>query len=227
MNRRKFLIGTGSLAAGSAAAMGTGAFTSVSANRTVNIDLADDSSAFLKLEPGNSGLISDTEQGTLEIDITDTEAGGQGANMNAVTTIGDPNNPEDEHAYKVVNQGTQSVMFKQNYYFTETDWIEGNGNGQSHINFEVLANSSESFAADFPAQGPNRDSSVGNPEGSSFGSNSGGFRFNVGEEYYVVITIDTTGANASQDDKLGGTAVIEADTETSDDIWEPKNPPSL
>jgi hypothetical protein len=37
VKRRKVLIGLGSLAAGSAATVGTGAFTSVSANRDISV----------------------------------------------------------------------------------------------------------------------------------------------------------------------------------------------
>lgn len=227
MERRKFVVGLGALATGTAAATGTGAFTNVSAQRSVNVELADDTNAFLGLEPGDSELVTDNGDGNLQINIDGTNAAGSGANMNATTTIGDPDNPADEHAFKVTNQGTQSVMFKMNYYFQNTGWIDGNGNGQSHINFEVFANASESNSEDYPHQGYNRDYSLGNPEGSNDGSNTGGYRFNVGEEYYVVITIDTTGADAEESDDLSGTAVIEADTETDSDSWDPANPPSL
>ena len=42
MKRRKFLIGAGSLAAGSAAAMGTGAYSYAEADRTVTVDTTGD-----------------------------------------------------------------------------------------------------------------------------------------------------------------------------------------
>jgi hypothetical protein len=41
------------------------------------------------------------------------------------------------------------------------------------------------------------------------------------------MTIDTTGANAEKSDDLSGTAVIAPDTTTSQDHWDPENPPSL
>jgi hypothetical protein len=228
MERRKFVVGLGALATGTAAATGTGAFTNVSAQRSVNVELSDDSNAFLGLEPGESELVTDDGNGNIQINIDGTNATGSGANMNATTTIGDPDNPTDEYAFKVTNQGTQSVMFKMNYYFNNTGWIQNAGQGQSHINFEVFANANESASRDYPDQrNYNRDYSLGNAEGSGFGSNTGGYRFNVGEAYYVVITIDTTGDNASESDDLSGTAVIEADTETSSDSWYPDSPPSL
>jgi len=54
-NRRKFIAGLGALATGSAAAVGTGAFTSVSAERSVTIDTADDAYAFLRLNERGGG----------------------------------------------------------------------------------------------------------------------------------------------------------------------------
>ena len=49
-NRRKFIAGLGALATGSAAAMGTGAFSSVSANRNIAAATIGDASANLGLE---------------------------------------------------------------------------------------------------------------------------------------------------------------------------------
>ncbi len=51
MQRRKFLIGMGSLAAGGAAATGTGAFTQVTAERDVTVKTAGDAGAYLDLNP--------------------------------------------------------------------------------------------------------------------------------------------------------------------------------
>jgi len=232
MQRRKFIAGLGSLTAAGAAGIGTGAFTSVSANRGVSVTTAGDESAFLGLEAGDLPYVTGTDDGQMEIDLTETAVGGQGVNMDAVTTIGDPNNPADEHAFKIVNQGTQSLMFKMNYYFENTGWIVNRGKGQSHINFEVFADATESYARNYPdqraTQGPGyQDHSLGHPEGGAFGSNEGENRFNVGEEYYVVITIRTTGPNAATSDDLSGTAVIMAEPETEIDRWNPANPPSV
>ena len=56
MQRRKFLIGVGSLAAGSAAAMGTGAVSQSSSNRAVDVDIANDSNGFLQFNVSGSSL---------------------------------------------------------------------------------------------------------------------------------------------------------------------------
>lgn len=109
MERRKFVIGLGALASGTAAAVGTGAFSSVSATRSVDVEVADDASAYLRLE-GDGGANSDyvTDNGvggTLTIDLSasndDVEGEGDGVNLNAVTQIDD--------LFVIENQGTQEV----------------------------------------------------------------------------------------------------------------------
>jgi hypothetical protein len=55
MNRRTFITAVGAAAAGGSALIGTGAFTSVSASRTVTVETADDNEAFLALEELGEG----------------------------------------------------------------------------------------------------------------------------------------------------------------------------
>ncbi len=135
MNRRKFLATIGAAATGTSAAVGTGAFTSVSADRSVSVRTAYDSSALLGLVPGDTGLVEE-DDGTLQVNLDGTGTAASGVNFNAVTQIGSPENPEDDHAFKIVNQGIQSVMLKMSYYFTDPSWLEG-GAGQSFINFTL------------------------------------------------------------------------------------------
>ncbi|HKL28377.1 MAG TPA: hypothetical protein VJ898_03820, partial [Natrialbaceae archaeon] len=51
MDRRKFLVGMGSLAAGGAAVMGTGAFNSTDIRREVSVNVADDNQAYVSFDP--------------------------------------------------------------------------------------------------------------------------------------------------------------------------------
>ena len=100
MERRKFVIGAGALATGSAAAVGSGAFTSVQADRDITVDVADDDEAFLRLSehPSNpNAAYADVDEGTLAVDIsTDNpdqgdeygdEFQGEGVNKEASTNI--------------------------------------------------------------------------------------------------------------------------------------------
>lgn len=106
MKRRNVLAALGALSAGGAVVAGTGAFTSVSANRDVTVQVADDASAFLRIDDtGNASSEYVTENGgEFGIDLTSsnpTDAGGQGVNANATTVIAD--------LFEIQNQGTQEI----------------------------------------------------------------------------------------------------------------------
>ena len=135
MERRKFIIGAGALASGSAAAVGTGAFSTASTDRDANIEVVDDSDALLALESGQesdivqkvpmSGDGSRDGPYYLQIDF-DVAGGGDGVNPDSSYQLGvapptgsyiyDDNMPwviaedeyEDEHAFRVTNQDTEA-----------------------------------------------------------------------------------------------------------------------
>ena len=116
-NRRKFIAGLGALATGSAAAMGTGAFTSVSANRDITVDVAGDANAFLqfteaeeggKVTPNAEEYVNIESDGTVALDFTNTSesagenaSGGSGINDDATTIF--------DNLLDVTNQGTQEI----------------------------------------------------------------------------------------------------------------------
>ena len=101
MERRKFVVGLGALASGSAAAMGTGAFNSVSANRGVSVEVADDSSAFLGLN-ATSKYSSESGSGQLNINL-DSASNGNGTGINADATTNILN------VFEITNNGNQEV----------------------------------------------------------------------------------------------------------------------
>jgi len=105
MNRRKFLIGAGSLAAGSAAAMGTGAFGSVEANRDVSVNVAGDSNAYVGLSVPSGADFAQSTGGTVEFNFDENHNGGgsgNGLNADADTYMG----PE----LTVTNQGQDAFL---------------------------------------------------------------------------------------------------------------------
>lgn len=118
MQRRKMLAGLGSLAAGGAAAMGSGAFSSVIANRNVDLRVANDNSAYLRLSP-NSQYVFQNSDGLLEFDLTannnNISGGGDGLNGTADTTI--------EDAFTIENQGSNPV-----YVWMASYDYDSNGN---------------------------------------------------------------------------------------------------
>ena len=101
------MIGAGALATGSAAAIGSGAFTSVEADRDISVEVADDSDAFLALEvhDGPNGAYAEEtgDPGTIEFNFdgdADTE-GGSGISDEAFWNF--------EDVFVIQNQGTQPV----------------------------------------------------------------------------------------------------------------------
>jgi hypothetical protein len=99
MQRRKFLIGMGSLAAGGAAAMGTGAFASVEATRSVNVNVADDANAYLGLHDTSAYAEKSGKQLVLNFD--DNGNGGMGINADSVSTF--------DGVFKMTNNGPNDL----------------------------------------------------------------------------------------------------------------------
>ena len=97
MERRKFVIGLGALATGSAAAVGTGAFSAALIDdRDANITVSADGDALVALVPGYDGDLaggdSTVSSDTVEEDSNqlaiDIENGGAGVNVGSTYQIG-------------------------------------------------------------------------------------------------------------------------------------------
>ncbi|ELZ18300.1 hypothetical protein C478_01540 [Natrinema thermotolerans DSM 11552] len=85
MNRRNVLVGLGTIVAGGGAALGTGAFSSVQADRTVSVNTAGDDSAYLGISvDGTYATDGASSENAVSIDL-----GGDsnGFNDDAVTTV--------------------------------------------------------------------------------------------------------------------------------------------
>ncbi len=235
MERRKFVIGLGSLAAGGAAATGTGAFTSATAERTVSIARVGDESAYLGLTAGDSAgvssYVSGSNGGELNIDLTGNGEG-SGVNMGAVTTIGESDNGEydTEYAFKITNQGTQKLFIGLSYDFDDASWLDSNKD-QSYIEFEGRGNELEREVggvdhrrkAQFPFQASGETAGGGAAGGSGrigktqpiYGQNRNKNRatLDVGTSWYFVVRVDTSGEDASMSDALSGTLNIHVNSD--------------
>ena len=110
MRRRKLMIGLGALTAGGSAAFGTEAFTSVEAQRNVDVTVAGDQNAFVAIEPlsgDNARKYVDDSGTAVKLELDGNSGGtGNGVSQNAITQI--------EDLFRVVNQGSQpsSVYFE-------------------------------------------------------------------------------------------------------------------
>lgn len=109
MERRNMLKLIGALGGGAAVVTGTGAFSSVEAERRVDIEVVGDASAYLSISEvdgsSNGQYLTEESNGEKAIDLTgnneDISGGGTGVNAEATTVIDD--------LFEVRNQGTQEV----------------------------------------------------------------------------------------------------------------------
>lgn len=97
-NRRFVLIALGTAAIATGLVFGSGAFTTVEADRTVNVDVAGDNAAFLQLE-------------SIDSNYTNTVSGGAGANVLEIelASVNDDAVTVIDGVINVTNQGTQEV----------------------------------------------------------------------------------------------------------------------
>jgi hypothetical protein len=83
ISRRNTLIGIGTLIAGGGAVLGTGAFTTVQAERTVSVETVGDASAFLGLTSLNDDYVDDSGD-TIQIALDGSEnSNADGLNQDA------------------------------------------------------------------------------------------------------------------------------------------------
>lgn len=106
MQRRKFLVGMGSLAAGGAATIGTGAFDNVQAEgREVSVNVANDGNALLGFDASTgqySELASYDGNGQITLDISGMNTAANGVNPDAGTYLFD--------IFRVRNQGKDPAI---------------------------------------------------------------------------------------------------------------------
>jgi len=196
----------GSLAAGGAAAMGSGAFTAMSAERDADIDVVTDENGLLALVAGEEpDRVYQNSDGELDITFT-SDQGGEGVNVNSryqvgsmrgpgptpeLSSAGQPQNkgsPEENTAFSVVNQDSVSHEVTLEY--------EADDPGDSVVWFQAV-----------PSTGP------GSPNGqadlevtSGKNPNSVTREISPGEYLGVSILVDTR--DGSVDDDLTGTLTV-------------------
>lgn len=88
LSRRNVLIALGAAVGGGGALVGTGAFTTVSAERSVEVSTAGDANAFLTITSDSPYVPAAANGDTLTIDLSGQD-NASGFNDNAITTITD------------------------------------------------------------------------------------------------------------------------------------------
>lgn len=120
MNRRQVLAGLGMAASGSAVAAGTGAFTSVEANRSIGVEVADEETAsYLALDavgggtPNGAFAANDGVGGSITFDfndeIPDSVDDGDSATNYGGEGVGKDSTYEFDNVFEITNQGTQEI----------------------------------------------------------------------------------------------------------------------
>jgi hypothetical protein len=99
MQRRKLLAAMGTVAAGGAATVGTGAFSYTQAERGIDVDVAGDSEAYLAFRA--DGDHAEVNDGQLELYFDGSNATGKGINGNAYQFF--------RNVFSIENQGTNPV----------------------------------------------------------------------------------------------------------------------
>jgi hypothetical protein len=100
MQRRKYLAAIGSLAAGGAAALGTGATPFMEADRDATIPVTNDNTALVALRPHqDSSVVRQRPDGELAIDMT--QPGGEGVNVDSKYYLGEKG---EDPAFTIHNQ---------------------------------------------------------------------------------------------------------------------------
>jgi len=125
MNRRNFVAGLGALTAGGGAALGTGAFSSVEAERSVSVEVADDANAYLALE-ATSEYATENGDGVLELDFG-TDLGTTNSGDDLGEHVGNDSSyvfgsgAQDRNVFTVRNQGTNKVKISPQYQVLRFD----------------------------------------------------------------------------------------------------------
>jgi hypothetical protein len=184
MQRRKFLIGAGSAAVGTSALVGSGAVSSMVAGRSLKVNIADDSNAYVKFDtdlgnsPDNNYEYAeiDEDSGELEIDFNENNAGGEGVNPNAETYFDD--------VFAIKNQGTEDLEV----------WFELSGGLANHIDIYPIAGN---FGRETSLVG----------ESNAF---SASWATGVGSSLRVGIMVDTTNLDDGIEE-LDGTMTLHAE----------------
>jgi hypothetical protein len=185
-NRRSVLIGLSGVVAGGGALFGTGAFTTVTAERAVSVETAGDASALLQLT-GNEDYgdddtdvaehVSTTDTGTLQLTF-------DSINRNAVTRFDD--------LLSVANQGTQEIKLYVNVDAGEegVDPIYGQGYTNDGP-LDVLYGGT--YTADADGQGDS-DSIVGGNVNQTPRANP--LTLDSGDSATLTVVIDTRGTGS-------------------------------
>ena len=200
MDRRKFLLGVGGASIGGSALLGSGAFSRVESQRSVEIAVAEDPDAYLGLDECDSihgdNYVELDEKGHLQVDISENPNGGEGVNSNSRTWF--------HNVFEICNQGKQDACV---WIEKDDDWPEVEEEpyeGEPRVDFYLEDDDEESILGAENAQ-----------------------ELELGECVCIGIRTITHGVDANREeallDELDDTITLVADVECPD----PEDPPDI
>lgn len=144
MKRRTLILGFGT-AAGAGAIVGSGAFSTASAERQMTVRVVDDASSFLALEPGerNGAHVSNEDGEAVSIDFGGGDAEGDGLGIDTAYTFDD--------TLRIRNQGTETVFV---WTSTESDAFDGDDVYLYHDDAESPLSDARAIEVDVGAEIP-------------------------------------------------------------------------
>lgn len=188
MKRRQLLAGLGAAAAGGGV-LGTGAFTSVSASRSVSVSLANEDAAYLGIEPGdgkvNGVFANQNTDNEITVDINDEIT----TYSDSGTGVGVDSEYEFDDVFRVTNQGTQTVSLQIDDVTHDPD---GDGNTEVLVQFYVRDGSGNRQRID----GSNAEAEL-----------------STGTVAQIGIYVETSDYDVSSNEDLNGATTVQADAD--------------
>ena len=232
MERRKFVIGLGSLAAGGAAATGTGAFSAAQLdNRNVDIGVSTDEDALIGLSAGSDELVTQDSNGKLNISFNADE-GGDGVNPDSTYQVGAIGTTGEDAITSYVDSTSldPSVSTSDIIYGEASDASEPTIDGDPA--FSILNQSDNDYNIELfydgdgvdgvtvllVGNGPTNDGAAAfavDPANDDDGGRLGGFPVNSGDEFDIsmLVVADET---ADTGDSFSEDIVVQAANQEGD-----------
>lgn len=208
-NRRKFLIGAGSLAAGGSALFGTAATTTFNLNdRAVSANVVTDSSGAVALtDTEDPGDIINYTSDELEIDFT--EGGASGVNIGSEATIGDMGTPSVDSAFTITNQTTDAVNLTFEFEAPANEGFSANSGG-STLKF-ALENTTNNEQTSLTVGADSSVTAAGNSDSVVYSGTAGQTAVKAGEILAVALEVNADGASSDTSEDLSGVLNITAE----------------
>ena len=226
MNRRNVLLGLGTAAAGSGIVFGSGAFTQVEAQRSIDISVNNDSASAVSITPGAApqggfATIEEDNDGAIEFSLDD-----EAINTNATFTVGDDEEFNGSNLDAEPEEEQVAFVIEDEANFTGTDnslgvqFDLGTDETLDSIGFEFFGDSNDEnlneAGTDNSGEGGIDFSAVESEAltGDGVADQTAKFVLNDDEPNFSgvaagVITIDTTSGSGSQDVNIDATITAE------------------